>query len=425
VTTTMESGVFDYLIPNYARSPMEPQRGEGVWLWDAGGNRYLDFTAGVAVCTLGHASPVMAEVLAKQSRKLVHCSNLYSIREQAELARFLTEEVVQAPGKCFFANSGAEANEALLKLARRYGNAMPAADGRPRYEVVTFSRSFHGRTLATIAATEQEKVRHGFAPLMPGFRYSPFNDVDALRASIRPETVGLLIEPVQGEGGINVAEPGFLRAAAGICAERDLLLLFDEIQCGLGRVGHACGWKAVCGAGAEGIAPHAVSWAKGLGGGFPIGGIWATDRPAGASGVKISELLGPGTHGSTYGGSPLAASVALAVQRTVLAENLAENASTLGRHVRETVAGWASRVIPAMRGLGLMIGFEIVPPAESAIGSAPSLWMRDLLMAERLLTVPAGPDILRWLPPLNVTRNEIDLALGILHGVVQRVAAGA
>lgn len=411
---------FDYLIPNYARLPMVPVRGEGCWLWDAEGRRYLDFAAGVAVCTLGHCHPVMVNALREQSLKLIHCSNLYSIREQAELARFLTDEIVASPGKCFFCNSGAEANEALVKLARLYGNASPAADGSPRYEVLTFSKSFHGRTLATIAATGQEKVRQGFGPYMPGFRYVPFNDVEALRAAVRAETVGLLVEPVQGEGGINVATPAFLEALKQTCEAHDLLLMFDEVQSGLGRVGHGCGWKAAAGDAVPGLQPDAVSWAKGLGGGFPIGGIWATDRLVTGSDRRVSELLGPGTHGSTYGGSPLASAVALAIQREVKDKDLAGHAQALGDYVQREVATWDDTSIAGVRGLGLMLGFVLEDCGRVPEGMTASGHAQRQLMAAGLLVVPAGPDVIRWLPALNVSREEIDQGLEIMHAELKK-----
>ena len=409
---------FDYLIPNYARLPMVPVRGEGCWLWDSEGRRYLDFAAGVAVCTLGHCHPVMVNTLREQSQKLIHCSNLYSIQEQAELAQFLTDEIVEAPGKCFFCSSGAEANEALVKLARLYGNAAPAEDGSSRYEVLTFSKSFHGRTLATIAATEQEKVRQGFAPYMPGFRYAPFNDTGALREAIRKETVALLVEPVQGEGGINVATPEFLAALKQTCAEHDLLLMFDEIQCGLGRVGHACGWKAAAGNAVPGLQPDAISWAKGLGGGFPIGGIWASDRELKGSNARVSTLLGPGTHGSTFGGSPLVSTLALAIQREVKEQNLARKATELGEYVKQQVASWNDTCIIKARGLGLMLGFLLEGDAPE--GLPLSGHAQRQLMAAGMLVVPAGPDVVRWLPPLNVSRDEIDQGLDIMRKTLRK-----
>ncbi|MGK0186343.1 MAG: acetylornithine/N-succinyldiaminopimelate aminotransferase [Verrucomicrobiales bacterium] len=409
---------FDTLIPNYARLPMVPVRGEGCWLWDADGRRYLDFAAGVAVNTLGHCHPVMVEALREQSQKLIHCSNLYSIQEQAELARFLTDEVVEASGKCFFCNSGAEANEALVKLARLYGNAAPDADGVPRFEVLTFSKSFHGRTLATIAATEQEKVRQGFAPYMPGFRYVPFNDPAALAAAIRKETVALLVEPVQGEGGINVATPEFLHALKDACARHDLLLMVDEIQCGLGRVGHACGWKAAAGDAVPDLQPDAISWAKGLGGGFPIGSIWASDRLVTGTDQKVSELLSPGKHGSTFGGSPLVSTLALAVQREVKEKDLAGNATALGDYVKAQVNSWDDTCITGVRGLGLMLGFLLQGDAPE--GMTLSGYVQQKLMASGLLVVPAGADVIRWLPPLNVTREEIDQGLEIMRTTLKK-----
>ena len=410
----------DYLIPNYGRLPMAPVRGQGSYLWDDNGKRYLDFAAGVAVCTLGHCHPVMVNAIREQSEILIHCSNWFQIPNQAALAEFLSNEVVCEPGKVFFCNSGAEANEALVKLARRYGNESPAADGSPRYEVLTCSRSFHGRTLATIAATEQEKVRLGFAPYMPGFRYVPFNDPDSLRNEIRPETVALLIEPVQGEGGINPASAEFLNASADICREHDLLLMFDEIQCGLGRVGNPCGWKAT--GAADSVKPDAISWAKGMAGGFPIGAIWASNRAVGrgheSSEATVSNLLRPGTHGSTFGGSPLASAVALAVQQEVAKQGLAAKAAEFGDYILNEVSGWKDARIVQTKGMGLMLGFKLEGDAPE--GTTLSGQAQIQLLEAGLLTVPAGPDVVRWVPPLTVSREEIDEGLTIMRKTLRK-----
>ena len=254
---------------------------------------------------------------------------------------------------------------------------------------------------------------------MPGFRYVPFNDPAALRAAIQKETVALLVEPVQGEGGINVASGAFLSALQEVCAEHDLLLMFDEVQCGLGRVGHACGWKAAAAAdGGPELKPDAVSWAKGLGGGFPIGGIWASDRTVTGSDKKISELLGPGKHGSTFGGSPLVSTLALAIQREVKDKNLAGHAVELGDYIKQQVATWTDTLITDVRGLGLMLGFIL--QGEAPDGLTLSGHAQRKLMAAGLLVVPAGPDVIRWLPPLNVSRDEIDQGLEIMKTTLTR-----
>jgi len=409
-----------YVVPNYARFPVAPVRAAGLRLWDEDGKEYLDFGAGVAVDTLGHCHPAMVEAIRRQSETLIHCSNLYRIRPQAELARMLVETVVGEEGKCFFSNSGAEANETLIKLARKYGHTRPAADGSARGEILTFSNSFHGRTLATLSATAQTKIHAGFEPLVEGFRYLPFNDVEALRAGVGPRTVALLLEPVQGEGGIHVATSEFLRAAADLCRERDLLLLFDEIQCGLGRCGHWCGWKTI--GGAEDIVPDAISWAKGIGGGFPLGAVWIRSRPLGSTdATRLSDVLGPGSHGTTYGGSPLASAVGKAVLDEVERADLCGNAVAVGKYITECVRGWNHPLIAAIRGRGLMLGFEIdagriaALPACADSGKTPAAFVVTALMEAGLLTVPAGVSVVRWLPPLVVTREDADEALAIFR----------
>ncbi len=402
-----------YVLGNYGRLPLVPERGEGVWLWAADGRKYLDFACGIAVCSLGHCPPALTIAIREQSAKLIHCSNLYQISEQAELAERIVEDVVRAPGKCFFCNSGAEANEVLIKLARRYGRAAPAPGGAPRHEILTFTNSFHGRTMAGISATGQEKTKAGFEPLLPGFRHLPFNDVAALEAGVSPGTVAIMLEPVQGEGGINVATPEFLQAVAALRAEHDLLILFDEVQSGLGRTGDLCAWKTILGDAAA-LVPDAVSWAKGLGGGFPIGAAWISDRPAGDT--PLSGLLPPGSHGTTFGGSPLASAAGLAVLAEIEAEGLCANAREQGSYILEQVGGWdALPVLSSVRGLGLMLGFVLDP----AVAAAPAVVGK--LMEAGLLTVPAGPGVIRWLPPLNVTRDEIDQALAIMQRVLSEI----
>ncbi|MDG2125646.1 MAG: acetylornithine transaminase, partial [Verrucomicrobiales bacterium] len=330
-----EEKTSEYIVPNYGRFTIAPVRGQGVWLWDEDGKRYLDFACGIAVCSLGHCHPALVEALKRQGEKLWHCSNLYQIGAQAELAEMLVEKVVGIEGKCFFCNSGAEANETLVKLARKYGHATAAEHGgRARYEVITFDGSFHGRTMCGISATGQEKVKVGFAPLLEGFRHVPWNDAGALRAAVNENTVAILVEPVQGEGGINVVSEELLQAAVELREEKGVLLMFDEVQSGLGRTGDLCSWRSV----AAGVEPDAISWAKGLGGGFPIGGIWAGARESGDG--KLCDLLQPGSHGTTYGGTPLASAVALAVVGTIVDADLAANASGVGRYIVERAESW-------------------------------------------------------------------------------------
>ncbi|MDB6131872.1 MAG: acetylornithine and succinylornithine aminotransferase [Verrucomicrobiales bacterium] len=420
-----------YTVPNYGRLALAPERGEGVWLWDAGGRQYLDFGGGVAVTSLGHCPPVITRALAAQAGKLIHCSNWYEIRGQGELGKFLTETVMESPGKTLFCNSGAEANEALIKLARKFGHATPLPDGTPRTGILTFFNSFHGRTYAGISATGQEKVKTGFAPLVPGFTHLPYNDFAAVEKAVAeaPDTVAILVEPVQGEGGVHVATADFLRGLARICREKNILLLFDDVQSGIGRCGHWCGWKTA----APEIIPDGVSWAKGIGGGFPIGAAWIRQRPIqpGPDAPDLCDILGPGTHGTTYGGSPLACAVASAVLTEIHEKGLCGHAAAIGAEITDTVQGWDHPLVREVRGAGLLLGFVLNPdalPVPAAAGEAatlPSIRVVKALMAEGLLSVAAGPEVIRWLPPLNVTREETATALGILRRVLDRLAAPA
>ena len=363
-----------YVMPTYGRQPLVFVRGKGARVWDADGKEYLDFGGGIAVNVLGHA--VLADVLKKQAEILVHCSNLYYTEPQGLLAKRLVE-LVGIDGKCFFCNSGGEANEALFKLARKFGNG--------RYEVLTFQGSFHGRTLAGISATGQEKVKKGFEPMVDGFRHVPFNDLDAVAKAVGPKTTAILLEPIQGESGIQPARAEFLCGLRRLCDERNLLLMFDEVQCGVGRTGEFCGFKAI----APDVVPDAISWAKGLAGGFPIGAIWAR-KP-------FADLLGPGTHASTFGGTPLACAVSLAVLDEV--EKLLPNVRDVGRYFMDKL-----RQLPVkdVRGFGLMIGVEFAEEAKPVIAR----------MAERgLIGVAAGTNVVRFLPPLNITRADVDEAV--------------
>jgi acetylornithine/N-succinyldiaminopimelate aminotransferase len=403
----------DYVAPTYGRYDLVLERGEGVRVWDEHGKSYLDFGAGIAVSTLGHAHPAIIEALDRQSRKLVHTSNLYYTRPQGELARFLVE-TVGVPGKVFFSNSGAEANEALIKLAKKYGNDEKRRSSAARFEIITFNNSFHGRTMAGISATGQEKVKAGFAPLLPGFRHLPFNDLTAVENGISDLTVAILVEAIQGEGGINLATPEFLIGLRRLCDQRGLLLMFDEIQCGLGRAGNWCGWRTI----APDVVPDAISWAKGIGGGFPLGAAWFRTKPflrQDGSEVMISEVLQPGNHATTYGGTPLACSVSLAVLNTIRDQGLVEKSASLGEYIVNQLNSMPG--VAAVRGKGLMIGVELDPQFDK-LGEGkrfPSQIVVSKLMDNGLLTAPAGPRVIRLLPPLVVEREEVQQALGIIQ----------
>ncbi len=320
----------------------------------------------------------------------------------------------------FFCNSGAEANETLIKLARKFGQAAPGPSGAARYEVITFDGSFHGRTMAGISATAQPKAKEGFAPLLEGFRHLPFNDAKALEMAIGPNTAAILLEPVQGEGGILPATPDFLRAVAKICREREILLLLDEVQCGLGRLGHVCGWKAILDS--PDFIPDAVAWAKGLGGGVPIGAAWIRRRPVagGAPDVDLCDLLGPGTHGSTFGGGPLVSAASLAVLEEIENSRLWRNAAEMGRFVSESIAGWKLPLVENIRGMGLMLGI-VLDQARLTAEPSPAGYAVSKLMESGLLTVPAGAGVVRLLPPLNLTRDEAAEALEILKSTLTRL----
>lgn len=401
-----------YVLPNYGRYDVWPVRGEGAYVWDREGKKYLDFAGGVAVCPLGHCPPPVVKALTEQANTLIHVSNWYCIDKQAELARILVEECVEIPGKCFFCNSGAEANEGLIKLARKYGQATGG-----RYEIISFTGSFHGRTFGAMTATAQEKIHGGFGPLPPGFVYSTFNDIAALEAVITDKTVAILLEPIQGESGVNAVTPEFLRAAQRLCREHDLLLLLDEVQVGFGRAGEMAGWRSII-PGDE-IQPDGISWAKAIGSGFPLGSFWVNDRR------DLSRLLGPGTHGTTYGGSPLACAVSIATLRTILDEKLCDNAKARGAAIAAAGRGWNHPLIREVRQIGLFIGWELNAEAIAAKsgGKLPSIFLAQKLLDAGMMVTPAGPNVVRWLSPLNITEAHVAEGLSLFKTVLDQVLA--
>jgi predicted acetylornithine/succinylornithine family transaminase len=411
-----------HVLPTYGRFPLVPVRGEGCHLWDESGKRYIDFCTGIAVCSLGHCHPRLVSAIREQAGSLLHCSNLYQIPQQAELAEEINTHHVNIPGKVFFSNSGAEANDGLIKSARRFGHKRPQADGSPRFEVITFQQSFHGRTLGSMSATGQAKIQEGFDPLLPGFRYLPYNNVVALEAGIHPETAAILLEPIQGEGGVNSATPEFLRAVAKVCKKHDLLLLFDEVQVGFGRCGDSMAWRMI----APEIEPDGISWAKGMGGGVPIGAFWLNDRAIDEAGTPLPSLMGPGSHGSTYGGNPLVCAASLAVLQEIREKELTTNAILMESRIRGTIDSWNLSVITEVRGSGLLLGVgldpDLIPTPE---GKTPALVVVTKLMENGLLTPPAGPNTFRLLPPLNVTESEIDEALAIVKATLESFIIGA
>lgn len=405
--------LFDqFVIPNYGRFDLTIARGEGCRVWTEEGRELIDFGAGIAVCSLGHAHPRVTEAISKQAATLVHSSNLYRTLPQAHLAERLVRHVGE-PGKVFFCNSGAEANEGLIKLARKFGSATG------RYEIITLTNSFHGRTMAGISATGQDKVKKGFEPLLPGFVHVPANDLDAMRAAIGPKTVAILVEPIQGESGIHLAKPEFLRGLRELCDAHNLLLLFDEVQCGLGRTGDWCGWKSIV---PEGVTPDGISWAKGIANGFPLGAFWARARAFDERG-PLCDLLGPGTHGTTYGGNPVMCAASLAVLDEIEEKDLLRNAKEMGERFAQKLRALNSPLVREVRALGLMIGMEVVGDFNARIGVSDDGRMASIVLTERLmhaglLVVPAGASTIRFLPPLNISGANLDAAVEILASVL-------
>ena len=413
-----------YVLPTYGRFSLCLARGKGSLVWDESGREYLDFGAGIAVCSVGHSHPRVTAAIARQAETLGHTSNLYHTRPQGLLARRIVE-LVGTAGRCFFCNSGAEANEALYKLARRYGNLTKPGG---RHEIITFHQSFHGRTLASLAATGQEKVRKGFEPLTPGFVQATFNDLSSVESVINDRTAAVLLEPIQGESGVLPAEARFLRGLRKLCDARGLLLMFDEVQCGFGRTGDWCGWHSL---GTPEIVPDAISWAKGMAGSFPMGAIWVRDRAitmADEMECLLGDLFGPGTHGTTFGGNPLGCMAALETFQIIEDEGLLANATEMGALAKQSVAELQSPWIAQVRGVGLMIGIVLNAEAFSSHpttqdnGRSPALHVVDRLQHAGLLAVPAGTHIVRWLPPLNVSRAEVERAVSILKGVLEKLA---
>lgn len=407
-----------YVMPTYGRIDMVPVRGQGSWLWDDQGRKYLDFCTGIAVCCLGHCHPKVVGALQKQAETLMHCSNLFQVQPQADLAEIIVEKCVQSPGKIFFANSGAEANDGLIKSARRFGHRKPTAEGTPRTHIITFQQSFHGRTFGGMAATGQEKIKGEFYPMLEGFSYATLNDLESVKAVLTPETVAIMLEPVQGEGGVYPVTPEFLREIEKLCREHDMLLLLDEVQVGFGRCGNLMGWKAI----APEVQPDGISWAKGLGGGVSIGAFYLSDRAIDESGAALSSIMSPGSHGSTYGGNPLSAATSLAVVTELVEGNWSNHAQKMGEMIKREISSWNLPTVELVRGYGLLLGV-ILNESQWNIpeGMMPSVYVVGLLREEGLLTVPAGPQAVRLLPPLNVSEEEINQALEILKRVLTPV----
>ena len=394
----MSDAQTSHLLPTFARVDLAFERGEGVWLVATNGERYLDFTSGVAVNALGHAHPYLADAIAEQAKKLLHVSNLFRIPEAERLADRLC--AASFADYVFFANSGAEAMECAIKVARKYH----AVNGRPeRYRIITFEGAFHGRTLATLAAGGQKKYLDGFGPVVEGFDQVTLGDLDAVKRAIGPETAAILIEPVMGEGGVRVVAPEFLRALRALCDQHGLLLIFDEVQTGMGRTGTLFAYQHT------GVTPDIMSLAKALGGGFPVGACLSTAE-AGAG-------MTAGTHGSTFGGNPLAMAAGNAVLDVMQAPGFFEHVRDVSLLLKQRLAEIKDRypsVIDEVRGEGLLIGLRAVVPSSDLV---------DALRDEKVLAVAAGDNVVRLLPPLIVSEAEIAEGVRRLEKACARLAA--
>ncbi|MGB5898159.1 MAG: aspartate aminotransferase family protein [Geitlerinemataceae cyanobacterium] len=396
VTSPFDIDRFDrYVMKTYGRFPLALEKGSGCRVWDAEGREYLDFVAGIATCTLGHAHPVMVEAVTRQIQTLHHVSNLYYISSQGDLAQWLVEH--SCADRAFFCNSGAEANEGAIKLARKYGHTKLNI-ANPT--ILTANASFHGRTLATITATGQPKYQKNFNPLVPGFNYVPYNDIAALEAAIAEldrderQVAAILLEPLQGEGGVRPGEKAYFQRIREICDQTGILLMLDEVQVGMGRTGMYWGYENL------GIEPDVFTSAKGLGGGIPIGALLCKES---------CNVFEPGDHASTFGGNPFACGVALAVCQTLETENLLENVLERGEQLRSGLVAIAAdypQQVSEVRGWGLINGMELNADADMT-----SIEIVKAAMGEGLLLVPAGPKVVRFVPPLIVSAAEIDRAL--------------
>ncbi len=385
-----------YLMPTYARQPISIVRGRGSRVYDMEGREYIDFVAGIAVNVLGHAHPDLTLAIQKQAQHLLHASNLYYTEPQIRLAQALVDH--SFADKVFFCNSGAEANEAAIKLARRYSFEKY---GPGRHDIITMRNSFHGRTLATLTATGQEKVQKGFAPLVPGFSYATFNDLAEVERAITAKTAAVMLEPIQAEGGVQVADRTYLKGLRELCRQRDVLLIFDEVQTGMGRTGTLFAYEQFD------VEPDIMTLAKGLGGGVPIGACLATGR--------VAEVFTPGTHASTFGGNPLACAAGLAVLRVLLEGRILDHARRMGDYLAKGLAECKDRhrIVRDVRGLGLLQGMELAIDGQQIVTDC---------LARGLLINCTMERVLRFIPPLIITQREIDRLLDALSQVFNKRA---
>jgi predicted acetylornithine/succinylornithine family transaminase len=398
-TKTLIADSQKYIANTYSRFPLVLVRGQGCKVWSSDGREYFDFVAGLAVCNLGHCHPRVVQAIQDQSRKLIHVSNFYHIEPQIELARLLVEH--SFADRVFFCNSGAEANEAAMKLAKKYAKDAGRGD---RFEFITMEKSFHGRTMAAMSATGQEKIQKGFDPMVPGFKYVPFNDMDALLRGVTPHTCAIMVEPIQGEGGVNCPSEGYLRELRELCRERGILLIFDEVQVGMGRTGKLFAHEH------EGVYPDIMTLAKSLAGGVPIGAMLATE--------EVAKSFIPGTHASTFGGNPLATAAGVAALSVLLEDEVLENCRRVGDYFLKRLMDLKGKhpFINEVRGRGLIIGMELDFEGAQIVTRC---------MEEGFLINCTMGNVLRFLPPLIISSEEVDQLIGTLDGIFGECKEGA
>lgn len=381
-----------YMFQTYSRFPLTLVKGEGCRVWDEKGKAYFDFVSGIAVCALGHSSALVSEALEEQSRTLVHVSNLYYTKPQTELAQLLVEN--SFADRVFFCNSGAEANEAAIKLVRRYSEENFGSD---KHGIISMTNSFHGRTMATLSATGQAKIQKGYDPLLNGFKFVPFNDLPSLEEAVDDSVCAVMLEPIQGEGGVVCPHPDYLKGVEEICRARNLLLIFDEVQVGMGRTGKLFAYEHY------GVTPHIMTLAKALGNGLPIGAMLSTE--------KLSHAFGPGSHASTFGGTPLVTAAAKAVLKSLLEDGWVDNCRQMGEYFKGRLEDLGERhsMIKEVRGLGLILGVELDRPGAPIVDAC----------TERGFLINCIQDkVLRFIPPLIIGKKEIDLLVGALDEIL-------
>lgn len=398
-TEELKRSAEQYLMDTYTRQPISIVRGRGTKVYDLEGREYIDFVGGIAVNILGHGHPDLVLAIQKQATQLIHASNLYYTEPQVKLAQMLVDH--SFADKAFFCNSGAEANEAAIKLARRYSHDKYGAG---RFGIITMKQSFHGRTMATLSATGQEKVQKGYDPLLSGFSYVAFNHLAELEQAVNDKTAAIMLEPIQGEGGVHVADRDYLKAVRELCTQKDILLIFDEVQTGMGRTGTLFAYEQM------GVQPDVMTLAKGLGGGVPIGACLATAR--------VAKAFGPGSHASTFGGNPLACAAALAILRVLLEGRVLDQARRMGDYLSKGLSECKDRhhVVRDVRGLGLLQGIEVEMDAKTVVGDC---------LKRGILINATGDHVLRFVPPLIITQAEIDRLIEVLSQIFDRHAAQA